>query len=317
MADSIEEYYVDNIDSSLCKLNRELLRTRRSYEYTVGMKISKLLHAFKYFDIRAIKNALNNKKMHNKLKSHFKSNNIFLTFDPKIETCTRVAVYTAITGGYDIPIEPYYVPENVDFFIITDMNIPAGSVWKKIDINLIEEIAELDNTRKARFAKTHPHTFFKEYEYTVWIDSNFKAVGDLSRFIKCVGSNIPFASNWHPDRNSIYTELEACIVRKKDNAGLLRKQIDYYREQGMPDDFGLIETNMIVRKHNEKKCVDLMELWWQEILTWSKRDQLSLPYVIWKAGYTMRDLGFIGTDVRDNTSVQIILHTVDYESPHM
>jgi hypothetical protein len=318
MLNDIEEYYVDEIDKSLCTLNKELIKIKGSYEYINGMKFSKLVHAFKYVDSKAIRNALHNKKMHRKLKPYFKRNKSFLTFDPGIETTTRVAVYTAITGGYDVPIEPCYVPANVDFFIITDMDISEKSVWKKIDINSDEKIAKLDNTRKARFAKTHPHLFFKEYEYSVWIDSNFKAVGDLTKFIKCIGPTVPFASNWHPDRNSIYTELGACIVRSKDNARLLQEQIDYYRKQGMPDDFGLIETNMIVRKHNEQVCVDLMEAWWHEILKWSKRDQLSLPYVIWKAGYSMKDLGFIGTEVRANSSVQVeAVHTTDYQSPHM
>lgn len=312
----IEDYYTDAIDEALCKLNKEYLEVKSSSEYNIGLKIKKLIYALKEGNFKAIQTAINHKAIHKRLKPYFKKNDVFYTFDKTVFTNTRIAVYTAITGNYDLPIEPLYVPQNVDFYIVTDMEISANSVWKKIDINLIGKISRMDSTRKARFAKIHPHLFFKDYEYSIWIDSNFKAVGDLSKFIKCIGKEIPFASNWHPDRNSIYTELDACVMRKKDDESLLKKQVEFYKKEGMPDDFGLIETNMIVRKHMDCRCISLMEAWWEEIRRWSKRDQLSLPYVIWKQGYSMKDLGFIGNEVRENTSVQVVLHANDIGAKH-
>lgn len=305
----------EKIDRALCELNQEILDLRHSPEYQFGVKVSKLIYAIKHLQFRTLLISFEHKKVIRKLSKGHKANIEFLTFDGSIETNTRIAVYTCITGYYDKLLEPVYVPENVDFYIITDMAINLSSAWKKIDINTVEEVHGFDNTRKARYMKTHPHVFFKDYEYSIWVDSNIRVVGDLSKFIKCVGKTVPFASNWHPDRNSIYAEVEACISRKKDDPDLLRKHIDNYKKVGMPEDFGLIETNMIVRKHMEKCCIELMELWWGELMQWSKRDQLSLPYVIWKSGYTMRDFGFIGNEIRHNPSVQVVLHESKYRAP--
>lgn len=36
-----------------------------------------------------------------------------------------------------------------------------------------------------------------------------------------------------------------------------------------------------------------MEEWWNEMEKYSKRDQLSLPYIIWKNGYSFEDVGII------------------------
>lgn len=302
----------EQIDKALCELNFDILEIRHSKEYQLGMKILKLQYALSHFQMKSIRIAIEHRKIVKKLESGHKQNENFITFDDSISTGSRIAVYTCITGNYDEPIEPIYVPENIDFYIVTDMDIDTYSAWKKIDITHIDEIKGFDNTRKARYVKTHPHIFFKDYEYSIWVDSNFKVVGDLSKYIKYIGKAVPFASNWHPVRNCIYREVEACILRKKDDTNLLRQQVEYYRTQGFPQEFGLIETNMIIRKHADKKCIALMEAWWNEMVRWSKRDQLSLPYVIWKQGYTMRDLGFTCTEIRNNPSVQVVLHSSSY-----
>lgn len=205
----------EKIDKALCELNSDILKIRQSKEYELGTKVSKLLYALRHFQLRSILIAIEHRKVVKKLESGHKKNENFITFDDSISTTSRIAVYTCITGNYDKVIEPVYVPANIDFYIVTDMDIDPNSVWEKIDINEIEEIKEFDNTRKARYVKTHPHVFFEKYEYSIWVDSNFKVVGDLSKYIKYVGKKVPFASNWHPVRNCIYKEVDACILKKK------------------------------------------------------------------------------------------------------
>ena len=42
-----------------------------------------------------------------------------------------------------------------------------------------------------------------------------------------------------------------------------------------------METSVIVREHNDPRVIEAMNLWWKEIDNGSRRDQLSLPYVLW------------------------------------
>lgn len=305
---SFEQY-----NSALEELNKELIGIYESKEYKMGQKLLKLKYSIKHFKPKQILIGIKHQKIVKKLMKKHKENELFITYNDQITTDSRIAVYTCITGGYDGLLEPLIKPENVDYYVVTDMEIKPDSKWKKIDINNYSQLAEYDNTRKARYVKTHPHIFFEGYEFSIWVDSNFRIISDLTKFIKNIGENVPFASHWHPYRNSIYDELEACVLRNKDNKELMEEQIFQYKQEGMPDNFGLIETNFIVRKHMNFKCIELMENWWNNILKWSKRDQLSLPYVIWKSGYTMHDLGFIGRNVRENYSVQILLHKNSYK----
>ena len=55
-----------------------------------------------------------------------------------------------------------------------------------------------------------------------------------------------------------------------------------YKREKFPDDNGHAECCMIVRKHNDKNCINLMEKWFYEIKHNSYRDQLSFNYIFWK-----------------------------------
>lgn len=296
---------------ALCILNKEKREIMTSREYRLGVMMTRAISTIKQMDVKQIRYYWNRYTVRRKQKKYNKPNHIFLTWDDSIETDSRVLIYTCVTGGYESLIEPLFLPDHVDYIAVTDMEIPSSSRWKKMDINLIDEIRGLSDVEKSRYPKICPHKLFPQYEYSIYLDANFRVVADVSQFIKCVGS-VPFASNWHPERNSIFDEAEACILAKKGQPDLIRKQMEYYRSQGMPDNYGLIHCNMLIRKHNEPQIMKLMEDWWKEFLLWSKRDQISLPFVLWKNGYGMKDIGFVGKNVEENPAIELFPHDKRY-----
>ena len=57
----------------------------------------------------------------------------------------------------------------------------------------------------------------------------------------------------------------------------------YLKKAGFPEKYGMLECNMLVRNHTCQEMQQLMEQWWNEFLSSeTKRDQLSLPFVLWK-----------------------------------
>ena len=83
----------------------------------------------------------------------------------------------------------------------------------------------------------------------------------------------------------------------KDVSGKVRPQMERYRKEGFPEGFGLEETNVILRVHNDPKCQILCNLWGKEVLENSHRDQLSLDYCRWKTG---TEIGILDLDMRRN-----------------
>ena len=49
-----------------------------------------------------------------------------------------------------------------------------------------------------------------------------------------------------------------------------------------------MKGNIIIRKHNEKEYIELMEELWKTVVYYSHRDQLSFNYVLWKTGIRIK-----------------------------
>ena len=62
-------------------------------------------------------------------------------------------------------------------------------------------------------------------------------------------------------------------------------QYNRYLNDGFEDKFGLAECSILVRKHNDRVLIDLMNMWWEEFRRGVKRDQLSLMPCIEISGF--------------------------------
>jgi|TARA_B100002019_G_C21210858_1_gene569346 hypothetical protein len=188
-------------------------------------------------------------------------------------------LYTTIFGGYDDITTPK-LPRDWDWKCFTEKNsIPLYS----------------DNTRNAKKFKILPHRYLQDYEYSIFIDGNMYVVGNVDELIEKYlnDSNIAFFDhnkNIMDPRDCIYDEYNAIInlgkndpnQNYKDDPQTMYDQVKRYQDEGYPSHNGLITGMVILRRHNEKDCIRVMEDWWTEIKYGSKRDQLSFNYVAWK-----------------------------------
>ena len=193
----------------------------------------------------------------------------------------KTVCYTCITGGYDSLKEPLTVPDNIDFICFTDDMQLKSAVWRIKPIP--EELQFLSDVKKQRIVKICPHRYLSEYDVSVWIDGNILVKGDLNSFISHYDlSQVPFYTRAHPCRNCIYDEMEACKQLGKDKSEIMQAQVSRYHAEGYPPHAGMAETNILLRKHNDRSCILLANLWASELLNSSHRDQLSFNYSCWK-----------------------------------
>ncbi len=190
-----------------------------------------------------------------------------------------VVIYTAISGEYDELKEPCFVDENLKYVCFTDNRKLHSDVWEVRYVDLPENMEARHWVRKF---KVLPHLFFPEYETSIWVDASLGILQDLRKYMMQYqkASDILFFP--HYARDCVYDEGAICMVWKKDNKKDLAAQMHAYYEEGYPEHNGLVLGGCIVRNHNEKKIISVMEEWWREICRFSKRDQVSLPYVLYK-----------------------------------
>ena len=195
----------------------------------------------------------------------------------------KIAVYTAITGKFPNKLRPPLVglPDGVDLICFTDCVWVAPTPWQ-LRAPVWEHAT--DPRRTARYHKLLPQTVLPGYDYWIWMDGNQQLAESPSFLIDTyLDNDTPFASYKHPERNCVSEEVEACIRYKKDDPSVLRDQLARYITEGYPRNNGMFETTVVVRQ-NCAPVLSVNRWWWDELRKGSRRDQISINYVLWKTG---------------------------------
>ena len=180
--------------------------------------------------------------------------------------------YTCITGDYD-KLHRFVPTEGWDYICFTDNPKIHSTQWT---IALIQNPWGLDPIRLARRVKILHYQYLQGYDLSLWVDGNYKILGkiDYERLI--------FMR--HQQRQCIYEEAKACIRLKKDDVHIIKNQMNFYKKNGIPENSGLINSGIICRPINNERVNRFMDLWFYEVLSHSRRDQLSFNYILWKYG---------------------------------
>lgn len=193
----------------------------------------------------------------------------------------KKVVYTCITGSYDTLRDPLYISEGFDYICFTDNLGLRSNIWQILP--LPAETKDLSQVKKQRYVKINAHKVLTNYDLSVWVDGNVDIKSDLNRLLKdTLTDDISVYVPQHPSRNCIYEEASAVIAMKKDKGEIVNPQMNRYKKEGFPKNYGLLQSNIMIRKHNNADCIKLMESWFNELKDNSHRDQLSFNYVLWK-----------------------------------
>lgn len=298
----------DNLSKALYKLNEDYIKIYYSKEYQKSIR-----KKHRKIGARDIIKYIMNGYIFDRIKSIYKTNNYNTNQENKTQDKNKdlkekkIAIYSVVAGKYDSIKEPLYCNEICEYYMITDQDIDENSKWKKIDINSIKEIKDKSNLEKARYLKTHPHIIFPEYDYTIWVDGNILIVADLFPILEEMGDKLMAIHN-HPNRKCIYNEGKTIVALNKAKKNEVQKQLKHYKSEGFPKEYGLFETNVIATKISEDMCMKIMEEWWSEMEKFTKRDQLSFTYVLWKNNLQCDFIKLIGDNTRMNPRFRVSAH---------
>ena len=289
------------------RLNIEIKKIQYSKEYVLGRKIINFKNAVLRLDLRKLslmfkiyRDSKRISKM--KLKKKRFENKSRINFDG------RIAVYTSMFGNYDQILDHFFIDVNCDYYIFTDTD-KHSNLYKSIDLNSFKNISELNNIEKNRYFKMLGYKYFTDYKYSVYIDSNLLICGELSNYLQYLNKKTGIAMFNHFSRLSIYDEIDVCIMQNRGNKNRLLDQKQGYKIEGMPDDFGMCECNVILRENRNDICSKLMQDWFNEfILSGSNRDQVSLPYILWKNNYSICDIGCLGENINEDPAFYRFKH---------
>lgn len=199
-----------------------------------------------------------------------------------------IVVYTSIIGKYDELREPLWFSKDYKFVCFTDQPLKS-KIWQIVNIPTQD-----DKTRLARKIKIESKF---DAELSIWIDGNLRVIGNLDKFIRRYKlTNFDFSLLTHPDRSTLAEEATAIVKFNKDAKVIVDHQVTRYKTEG----YGCNElacTSIIVKK-NKPIVNKQAEVWLNEVMTKSKRDQMSFNYACWKVGLRPHYIPFRERDER-------------------
>lgn len=302
---------IAKLEAALERANADYLRLLQSEEYCMGRRLAKLK---KLANERHFATILKDLTRRNAVKSVDNATRRTEVAAPTgafvpIERDENICIYSCVTNGYDRVADPYYEPQAYEGILFSDM-VSESEFWRHCDLDFSNpELAKNPN----RYIKLHPFDFDGTYDYAIYIDGSVVLVSDVSQFAEVAkASPSGFAIHGHPLRDCLYDEGSFCIAAGRGNAEQIKTQLARYESEGMPHHFGLFEATVFaVDLHSDIACT-IFENWWAELCrSDSGRDQLALPYVLWKMGLTSSDIGILGPDVSVNPKLRVLKHNVN------
>lgn len=288
-------------------LNAEYLEVTNSKDYLKYIDNKKLIEKIKKFEVFFIIDKIINRfksKKYKKFLEHKVNYNDKLNYEEP-----KIAIYTCMTGNYDNIQTPFLQFENVDYIAYVDNNKKYdGWITKNIPQSILEKVDS--NVNINRYIKMHPFELFGEnYDYSIYVDSNIQIIGDLRELIRNINKTTGLAIHNHRERISIYDEIEYCLTYKRGNANMLRENKKSLHKENFPDNFGVYECNVLVTDLKNKEANEIYLNWWNDFLARGiGRDQISLPYIVWKKNHKFEDIGIIGNNVYLNPKIRVKKH---------
>ncbi|XP_074279281.1 putative hexosyltransferase MUCI70 [Silene latifolia] len=158
--------------------------------------------------------------------------------------------------------------------------------WRVVIVN---NLPFADQRLNGKIPKMLAHRLFPNAQYSIWVDSKSQFRRDPLGVLEALlwRSKSVIAISQHGARSSVYDEAKAVVKKNKATPEEVEVQITQYHHDGLPEDKrfngkkALAEASIIVREHTPLSNM-FMCLWFNEVVRFTSRDQLSFPYVLWR-----------------------------------
>lgn len=220
---------------------------------------------------------------------------------------TRLVVYTVLIGAKEALNNPLsQLPPGaasdlqLDFVCLTDNPALRSPVWRCVPI----DESHLAPEKASRRAKAMPDAYFPDADHSLYIDNtvSFKRLpqsADLhTRQVDAQGRAFVFRAFKHSRHTHLHQEAGAIAMLGYDDVATVCRQLDAYAQQGPLAEITPLTTGtVLLRSHHAPVLRHFGRLWWESILAYSKRDQLSLDMARQRAGI---EIDYFPGITRDN-----------------
>jgi hypothetical protein len=192
------------------------------------------------------------------------------------------AVYTALFGGYERLLEqPVAASSDVEFICFTDDPGLTSTTWQ---VHVVEPHLPGDMVRSARVLKIRGHEALDAFHETLWIDNSVLLKRDPAELLDEWLSDGDLAMPAHSFRATVAAEFDAVLATGRDDRERVDEQFEVYSVHHPERLEGAVLWTAILARRRSPAVSRAMERWLDHVLRYSRRDQLSIGYVLEETG---------------------------------
>jgi hypothetical protein len=195
----------------------------------------------------------------------------------------RVCVYVTLFGQYeDLLEQPIFADSAVDFICITDDPELESDSWQ---IRVVQPVIVTDPARSSRYPKICPHRFLEDYDVSLYIDNSVLLTRTPEEIVSALlPDGAGFSAVEHSFRETVLDEFHEVLEVGYETAWVCSEQLEHYR-LSHPEVLAMkpLIGGVLIRRHMRRDVIEAMELWWFNVLRFSRRDQLSLRIALEEA----------------------------------
>lgn len=189
-------------------------------------------------------------------------------------------VYTALSDEQDAPHEPTHITEGWEYRCYTNNDSLKSDVWKFTPL----QGNEPQHIRQRKHAIKYFDLIDDAQNIAMYIAPRVRIRGDLNVFLKNVlADNSAMTVINHPTLNCSYREAEAIKYEHPEHSSALDRQIAKYKQEGFPQDAGLISPEAFVYRNHNFRLREFCNFWYEEFSHPNNApfEQLSFNYTVW------------------------------------
>ena len=192
----------------------------------------------------------------------------------------KIAVITASIGSLDL-YNPIEFHDTVDYHaFVKGPAVHKKDGWIRHEAPNFSVDNHYKNRRDAKLPKVLPQLVLPGYDYYVWIDCTNKLVVNPKVMIDKYLIEHDIAGFLH-DRKCVYEEIDICKSHKLDHKNRLDKTEEFLKNNKFPTKMRFTENTCRIQR-NTPTINNMCLMWWDLICQFSSRDQLTLPFALWK-----------------------------------
>lgn len=214
----------------------------------------------------------------------------------------NIAVYTCITGNCNQIASIKHREKNIDYYCFTNNKDIKSDDWNIVyidDKDLSNEIL-LKKYKILGIPKIE-----EKYDIVIFVDRNiqietsFKEI--ISKYCDFSKESVFFLKN--SEMNCTYQLGKQYISSNLEHPSIIKNQLKFYSQEKFPEKYGMISTNIIIRKSKNYKLLKMQKQWYNQILNFSENEQLSIMYSLWKQSISY---GVIDLELYNNSIFSLL-----------